>query len=45
MLDKHGLSWVAMPSLWGDEDREVDVFTAENFLGMLAEFPLVRSES
>jgi hypothetical protein len=45
MLDKHGLSWVAMPEPWtGEAADRVDMFTAENFMGMLAELPLVEAE-
>ena len=46
MLDKHGLSWVAMPEPWtGEAGSGVDLFRRESFLGMLAEFPLVEPES
>lgn len=40
MLDRHGLSQVAVPEPWiGEANAGVDLFTAENFMGMLAEFP------
>ncbi len=38
LLDKHGLSWVAMPEPWtGEESSGVDVFARENFFRFLGE--------
>ncbi len=38
LLDKHGLSWVAMPEPWtGEESSGVDLFSRGNFFRFLEE--------